>query len=131
MKDRILNAVCVALGFAALGVGCIGIVLPFLPTTPLFLAALVLFAKGSERFHRWFMGTKLYHRYLKDFVTTRSMTKRAKIRVLTLVTLLLLAGFYFSPPAARIVIALVLILHDCYFLFGIKTVPEERGFSCD
>lgn len=122
---KAINLLCVAGAFLCLGIGCVGIVLPFLPTTPFLLLALVLFAKGSERFHRWFLSTGIYKKYLEDFVVTRSMTKKAKLRVMTIVTVLLAIGFYFSPGPAKIVIALVFVFHLVYFLFGIGTKPEE------
>lgn len=123
---RIVNSVCVVLAFVCVGIGCIGIILPFLPTTPFFLVALALFAKGSERFHRWFMSTGLYKKYLQDFVATRSMTRSAKRRVLGLVTALLTVGFIFSPWMAKIVIVLVLVFHYVYFIFGIRTIDDEE-----
>lgn len=123
---RVINMICVGLGFACIGVGCVGIALPILPTTPLFLLALVLLAKGSERFHRWFLSTGLYRKYLGDFVETRSMTKAAKCRVLAVVTALLAIGFWFSPVFARVIIAVVAVFHWLYFIFGIRTVEEKE-----
>lgn len=123
---RIINTICVVLAFISLGIGCVGIALPILPTTPFLLLALFLFAKGSGRFHRWFMSTGIYKKYLEDFVATRSMTKEAKAKVLALVTALLVAGFYFSPGFAKIIIAIVLVFHWVYFLFGIRTVEKNE-----
>lgn len=123
---RVINGFCVALGFVCVGLGCIGIVLPILPTTPFLLLALVLFAKGSERFHRWFMGTRLYRRYLADFVAERSMERATKVKILTVVTLLLGAGIVFSPLFAKVILAAVLAGHYLYFIFGIRTL-ETRG----
>lgn len=124
---RLWNGICVGLAFVCVGVGCIGIALPILPTTPFFLLALVLFGKGSERFHRWFLSTKLYQKYLEDFVTTRSMTKKAKIRILTVVTVLLGIGFYFSPVFAKVILVIVAVFHYVCFLFGIRTIGEEEA----
>lgn len=126
---KALNAVCVVLAFLCLGIGCIGIVLPFLPTTPFLLLALVLFAKGSERFHRWFLSTGIYKKYLEDFVATRSMKRSVKKRVITVVTILLAIGFLFSPVPAKIVIAAVWVFHIVYFLFGVGTKEEEGELS--
>lgn len=123
---KIGNTICVILAFASLGIGCVGIVLPILPTTPFLLLALFLFAKGSERFHRWFMSTGIYKKYLENFVATRSMTRAAKAKVLTIVTALLAIGFYFSPGFAKIIIAVVLVFHWAYFLFGIRTVEHMK-----
>lgn len=123
---RIINGICVVLAFACMGIGCIGIVLPILPTTPFLLLAVVLFAKGSERFHRWFLSTGLYKRYLENFVVNRSMTRSAKIRILSVVTVLFAVGIWFSPVFAKIIIVLVAVFHYVYFLFGIRTVPEKE-----
>ena len=123
---KLMNTACVAMGFLCMGVGCIGIVLPILPTTPFLILALVLFAKGSQRFHKWFLSTKLYKKYLEDFVVTKSMTKGVKIRILTVVTLLLAIGFWFSPVFAKVIIVIVAVFHYVYFIFGIKTAEEKK-----
>jgi len=114
------------MGFLCVGVGCVGIVLPILPTTPFLLLALFLFAKGSERFHSWFLSTALYRKHLEDFVVTRSMTKAAKVRVLSIVTLLLAIGFWFSPVFAKVLLVIVAVFHYVYFMFGIKTSDEKK-----
>lgn len=124
---KLINTACVALGFLCVGVGCIGIVLPVLPTTPFLLLALVLFAKGSERFHRWFLSTRLYKKHLEDFVVTKSMTKATKIRILSIVTLLLAVGFWFSPVFAKIILIIVAVFHYVYFIFGIKTAEDKKA----
>ena len=75
---KIVNGICVALAFVCVGLGVIGIVLPILPTTPLFIAAACLFAKGSEKFHAWFLSTKLYKKYIESAVKNGTMEKKAK-----------------------------------------------------
>lgn len=42
-------------GCISMVIGIIGIVLPILPTTPFFLLSAFLYAKGSEKFHKWFI----------------------------------------------------------------------------
>lgn len=122
---QLINSICVILGFVCIVLGCIGIVLPVLPTTPFLLLAVFLFAKGSERFHRWFLSTRLYKKYLEDFVATRSMTLAAKIKVLTTVTILLAIGFWFSPVFAKVILLIVALGHYGYFIFGIKTIKAD------
>lgn len=41
------------LGWTALGLGAIGVVLPLLPTVPFVLLAAFAFARSSERLHDW------------------------------------------------------------------------------
>ena len=42
-------------GILALGLGLIGVVLPFLPTVPFVLLAAFCFARSSERLHDWIL----------------------------------------------------------------------------
>lgn len=127
MKN-ILNGICVGLAFLCVGLGAVGIVLPFLPTTPFFLVAAALFAKGSKRFHRWFTGTALYRKHLEPFVESKSMTMKKKLSVLSMVTALLTIGFIMSPIwHARVVIVIVALAHYYVFFFRIKTAPAGES----
>ncbi len=127
MKN-IFNGICVGLAFLCVGLGAVGIVLPFLPTTPFFLVAAALFAKGSKRFHRWFTGTALYRKHLEPFVESKSMTMKKKLSVLAMVTALLTIGFIMSPIwHARVVIVIVALAHYYVFFFRIKTAPAEES----
>lgn len=125
---KILNGLCVALAFLCIAIGGIGIVLPVLPTTPFFLLALMLFAKGSKRFHKWFMGTLLYKKYLETYVNTKSMPTHTKRNVLFMVSILFTFGFIFSPVLwARIIIVIVWVGHFYFFLFRIKTTEKNES----
>lgn len=124
---KIVNGTCVFLGFIALGLGVLGIVLPILPTTPFLLLAAALFARGSNRFHRWFTSTRIYKRYIENTVKKKEMTAKAKAATLTTVSCLLLVGFIMSPVwYAKTIILLVAVFHYYYFLFRIRTVKSER-----
>ena len=66
--NKIVKFLYIIIGFIALGLGVLGLILPVLPTTPLLLLASYCFVKGSKRFELWFKGTKLYKRHLETFV---------------------------------------------------------------
>lgn len=113
-------------GFLFFALAMIGIVLPFLPTTPFVLVAAFCFARSSERLNQWFKGTKLYKNVLEGYVTKKSMTPKAKLTILAPVTLLLAIGFVLmsNVPVGRVVLVVVWVAHIVYFGFVVKT---DRG----
>jgi uncharacterized membrane protein YbaN (DUF454 family) len=124
---KLLKPLFVALGLLAFAIGTLGIFLPVLPTTPLYLLTLFCFARGSERFHRWFTGTKLYKRRLENFVSSRSMTLRSKLMLCIPVSALLIVTMIFAPIwHARVLIAAAMLFKWYYFMFRIKTIPGVK-----
>lgn len=116
----------ILVGFISMGLGFIGVILPILPTTPFLLLASFCFAKGSVRFHNWFTGTRLYKNHLQDFVTSRAMTLRTKVMLLTFASTMLLIGFIMSDVLiARVIIAFLVVFKYYYFIFRIKTLKVE------
>ncbi len=119
----------IVLGCIGLGLGAVGAVLPLLPTFPFLMLAAYCFAKSSERLHNWFVGTKLYKDNLESYVEGKGMTKKAKIRIMVTVTLLMSIGFIMmhAVTVGRIVLVCVWVFHLIYFIFGIKTIPAEQN----
>lgn len=127
MKKGMVKMLWIGLGFVSLGIGAVGAVLPFLPTFPFLMLTLFCFAKSSKRWHKWFIGTRLYKNNLETYVASRSMTVRTKTRIMITVSLVMAFGFLMMSrvPAARVVLVLVWVFHVLYFIFGIKTLQEE------
>ena len=116
-------------GFIGLGLGALGAALPLLPAFPFLLLAAYCFARSSERLHRWFVGTRLYKENLESFVAGRGMTRRTKLRIMTLVTLTMAFGFAMMGrvPVGRVILGIVWAGHVLYFIFGIRTLPEQEN----
>ncbi len=124
----------IVLGCISLGVGAVGAVLPILPAFPFLMLAAFCFARSSEKLHSWFIHTQLYQKNLASFVHGKGMTKQAKFRVLTAITLTMGLGFLMMGrvPVGRIVLAVVWVLHVIYFAFGVRTIsPEEHSVVLD
>ncbi len=81
-------------GCVCLGIGCVGIVLPILPTVPFFLVTAFCFANSSQKLHDRYMSTKLHKKHLQSYVEKRGMTLKTKISIITTVTLLMVFGFF-------------------------------------
>ncbi|WP_264760458.1 DUF454 family protein [Neobacillus rhizosphaerae] len=114
-------------GFIALGLGILGIILPLLPTTPLLLLASFCFVRGSERFERWFKGTKIYQRHLDSFVRERAMTLKQKLTILLLADVMIALPFILIDSFfVRIILLLVIFYKYYYFFSKIKTVRTTR-----
>ena len=82
-----------AAGCISLALGCIGIVLPILPTVPFFLLTLFCFSQSSTRLHDWFTGTDLYKKNLESYVRKEGMQMKTKVSIVATVTLLMAIGF--------------------------------------
>ena len=125
-KDN-MKIIYVILGFVSMGLGIASSFLPGLPTVPFLLLASFFFARGSERFHRWFTQTKIYKNYLEDFEKNRSMTLKAKIGLLCLSsTMIAFPIFFVKNNYLRLALILAVIFKYYYFIFCIKTSKPDK-----
>lgn len=127
---KLKQIIFLIIGCLSLALGCVGIVLPILPTVPFFLLTVFCFANSSQKLHDWFIGTQMYKKHLESFVQKKGMTVRTKAAILTSVTALMAVGFVLMLRKGIIVpcviLAVVWVCHLVYFLFGVKTIPAAE-----
>ncbi len=125
MNGKLKKLLYITLAFVFVTIGALGAVLPVLPTTPFLLLASFFFTRGSDRFNNWFMSTRLYKDHLEDFLESRSMELKTKVKLLLLATsVLLISAYSVKILPFRIFIGLVMIYLYYYFIFRIKTIKR-------
>lgn len=115
-------------GLLSLGLGAIGAAIPLIPSFPFLLLASICFARSSERLYNWFINTKLYKDNLESFIQGKGMTKKAKYRVMSIISLTMAFGFLMmkNVPTGRVILVIVWFFHILYFVFGIKTLTTAE-----
>ncbi|MEA5019527.1 MAG: DUF454 family protein [Gordonibacter sp.] len=81
--NRLTRALLLVGAWCACILGCVGVFVPVLPTTPLLLLATFLFAKSSPRCHAWIISTKVYRSYVAAFKEAGGIPASTKVRILT------------------------------------------------
>jgi hypothetical protein len=71
-------------GTIFLAIGCVGVVLPILPTTPFLLLSAACYYKSSERMHRWILNNRWFGNYIRNYKEGRGLPLKTKIFTLTL-----------------------------------------------
>lgn len=94
--SKIRRGLLTALGFIAVGLGVVGAFLPVLPTVPFLLLASWCFWKSSPRYHTWLLNHKRFGPVIRDFQQDKAISKRIKIRVVSLLWLSILATVVFA-----------------------------------
>lgn len=121
--NRIKKIIFVIVGFISLLLGIIGTVLPILPTVPFLLLTSYCFARGSNKFEVWFKSSKIYKKYLENFILNKSMTLKQKIYISTFADimiafpLIILDNLYI-----KLFLIIIIIFKYYYFIFKIKTI---------
>ncbi|SUX75136.1 Inner membrane protein ybaN [Citrobacter freundii] len=94
--------ILIIIGWIAVVLGTLGVVLPLLPTTPFILLAAWCFARSSPRFHDWLLYRSWFGGYLRHWQKHRAMPPGAKPRAILLIlvtfSISLVAGQYDVGP---------------------------------
>ena len=114
-------------GLIAFVFGVIGIFLPVLPTTPLFLLTSFCLLKSSEKLNEKFMQTKMYEKYVKSFVEKGGMTLKAKLCLTVPVSLLLLFMFITIESTIMKGVIVVMWLAKVIVFTKMKTIKVETN----
>ncbi|UJF20178.1 YbaN family protein [Vibrio sp. SS-MA-C1-2] len=80
MKKKLIEFIFNFLGICATILGCIGIILPLLPTTPFLLLASLCFMRGSPRFRDWLHQHQHFGPIINNWQNNRAISSVVKKR---------------------------------------------------
>ena len=128
------RTILIIIGWLAVVLGTLGVVLPLLPTTPFILLpttpfillAAWCFARSSPRFHHWLLYRSWFGGYLRHWQKHRAMPPGAKPRAIAVI----LTTFAISLWLVKMmwVRILMLIILSCLliFMWRIPVVDEKQ-----
>lgn len=114
-------------GFAMLGLGGVGILLPVLPTTPFVLCASGCFAAASPRLYRWLAGTRYFGEYIQNYRQKTGISTKARVTgLIFLWGMLLLSMLLVQKPVVIGILAVVGVAVSIHIL-TIRARPRQPG----
>ena len=120
------RVVFLALAWLCTVLGCVGIFVPVLPTTPLLLLATFLFARSSPRLYAWIQTTGVYKNYVLAFKQAGGIPVATKVRILVISFAVMgLSGFLVQRPIVWIFLGCVAVFLLYLMLVRIPTVKVE------
>ena len=124
--NRFVRTVLMVCAWVCFVIGCIGVFVPVLPTTPLLLLATFLFSRSSERWHRWICSTKIYRKYVAAFKEAGGMPATAKVRMLVIsYAVLAVSAIASQKPLVWAILACVAVFLLWLVAVRIPTVSLE------
>lgn len=122
-RSRLGRGVWFALGWIAVVLGGIGVVVPGLPTTGFMVFAASCFAKSSPRFERWILELPGVGPHVQAYRDGEGMPRRAKVVALVMMTaaVVFAVGFAVSNIWIRSVIAAAGLVGWWFLLVRVPT----------
>lgn len=125
-----------AVGWVAVGLGSLGVVVPGLPTTVFFIVAASCFARSSPRFERWVLGLPRVGPLVRDHRAGLGMPRRAKVWAIGMIVAFAGTSAVLSRgrPAVAVAIVVAGVAGVAYIVAQVPTrerVLAERGLPAE
>lgn len=116
-----------ALGYFFLGLGVLGVVLPILPTTPFLLLSAGCFIRSSKRTYDWLLSNKYFGEYLENWYESGSISRRAKIASVIVMTPTFGSSIYAVPyTTAKALLILIAFCVGAYIFTRPTAVNKNK-----
>jgi uncharacterized protein len=118
-----------AVGWVAVAVGSIGVVVPGLPTTVFFIIAAACFARSSPRFEQWVLDLPHIGRAVRDYRAGLGMSRRAKALAIGMMLAFGTLSIVLTRDRVAIAatVAALLAIGALYIVFRVPTRERVLG----
>ncbi|WP_426759075.1 DUF454 family protein [Enterobacter cloacae complex sp. 370H10] len=120
------RTILIIIGWLAVVLGTLGIVLPLLPTTPFILLAAWCFARSSPRFHHWLLYRSWFGGYLRHWQKHRAMPPRAKPRAIAFILITFAVSLWLVKMMWVRILLLAILACLLIFMWRIPVVDEKQ-----
>ena len=114
-----------ALGWASLGLGALGVLLPLLPTTPFLILAAYFFSRSSRRLHAWLLDHPVFGPPIENWRAHRAISRGAKLAALVAILLILAVSALADIPAWVLAAQAVILIGVAVFLLTRPAPPRH------
>ncbi|HKN04896.1 MAG TPA: DUF454 family protein [Buttiauxella sp.] len=122
MKRTIL----IIIGWLAVVLATLGVVLPLLPTTPFLLLAAWCFARSSPRFHYWLLYRSWFGSYIRHWQQYRALPPGTKPRALIFIVLTFSVSLYLVNILWVRLLLLIMMCALLFFMWRMPVIDETQ-----
>ncbi|AYN27299.1 MULTISPECIES: DUF454 family protein [Buttiauxella] len=122
MKRTIL----IIIGWLAVVLATLGVVLPLLPTTPFLLLAAWCFARSSPRFHHWLLYRSWFGSYIRHWQEHRALPPGAKPRALIFIVITFAVSLYLVNILWVRLLLLMMMCALLFFMWRMPVIDEKQ-----
>ncbi|OSN04113.1 hypothetical protein AU510_12685 [Lonsdalea britannica] len=120
------RVVLIVLGWLAVVLATLGVVLPLLPTTPFLLLAAWCFARSSPRFHYWLLHRSWFGGYLRHWQQHRALPPGVKVKAVVVIVATFAVSIWMVhiPWVRGVLLAIMACL--LIFMWRLPVVDREQ-----
>lgn len=118
--------ILIIIGWLAVVLATLGVVLPLLPTTPFLLLAAWCFARSSPRFHHWLLYRSWFGSYIRHWQDHHALPPGAKPRALIFIVLTFAVSLYLVNILWVRLLLLVMMCALLFFMWRMPVIDEKQ-----
>ena len=124
--ENLKKKIYIFVGFLAVILGIIGVILPGIPTVPFLLVALFCFERSSKKYHDMILNNKYFGKVLRDYYEGRGLTTSVKIKAVLFLSCGMGFSFYKVQHLHLRIMLAVIWLGVTIHIILLKTKPKEK-----